>query len=371
MFDQSTVDAVRGIAARLNVPASSLLAVAEVESAGKATAMVNGKPEPLIRFEGHYFDKRLTGSIRDAARRAGLASPKTGGVKNPNSQAARWALLNRAMALDANAALESVSWGVGQVMGANWKDLGFKSVVDLVDTARRDVAGQVEVMARFIEKNGLAAVLRAGNWPVFARRYNGPGYKANKYDTKMAAASARWEKKLQGAGTVKPSKPADPAPTPITSMAMSLGDKGPLVEELQKNLDTLDYYSGPINGEFDDATEEAVKAFQAHKKLKADGIVGLRTSKALADALTAPKLEEAKRNIPPTAPAAVKEKTGLWQWLVGIAGSAGAGLTGLFGAPWQTVVAVGGLALVFLVVVFFMRRQIVEAFKEINAGAAQ
>lgn len=49
MFDDATVRAAAKVAARLNVEPAALLAVAEVESAGKAFARVNGKNEPLIR----------------------------------------------------------------------------------------------------------------------------------------------------------------------------------------------------------------------------------------------------------------------------------------------------------------------------------
>lgn len=68
MFDNATVSAVAAIAARLNVEPAALLAVAEVESGGKAFARVNARNEPLIRWEGHYFDRRLSGTKRAAAR---------------------------------------------------------------------------------------------------------------------------------------------------------------------------------------------------------------------------------------------------------------------------------------------------------------
>ena len=49
MFDDATVRAVATIAARLKVESAALLAVAEVESGGKAFARVAGRNEPLIR----------------------------------------------------------------------------------------------------------------------------------------------------------------------------------------------------------------------------------------------------------------------------------------------------------------------------------
>jgi hypothetical protein len=44
-------------------------------------------------------------------------------------------------------------------------------------------------MMNFIEHNGLMDELRRGDWRGFARRYNGSGYAANSYDTKLAAAA--------------------------------------------------------------------------------------------------------------------------------------------------------------------------------------
>ena len=229
MFDDATAHAVAQIAARINVEPAALLAVAEVESGGKAFATVNGRAEPLIRFEGHYFDRRLSGQKRAKARAEGLASPKAGEVGNPRQQADRWAMLERAAAIDEKAAYESVSWGVGQVMGAHWESLGFSSVGDLVSLCRSSVGGQVDLMARFVVRNGLAPSLRDRDWAAFARGYNGAGYKKNAYDTKMAKAYARWKKNGVPAappavpipepvprpapGPVEPPKPA-PAPTP-------------------------------------------------------------------------------------------------------------------------------------------------------------
>ena len=70
----------------------------------------------------------------------------------------------------------------------------------LVAEARGSVAGQVRLMLRFIEKAGLVEVMRACDWRNFARRYNGPAFARNNYDTRMAAAYQRWLKQL---GTFK------------------------------------------------------------------------------------------------------------------------------------------------------------------------
>jgi len=191
MFDAETVKAIKAVAQAAEIDASVLLAVVEVESGGTAHAVVDGRREPLIRFEGHYFDRRLTGARRDRARAEGLAAPRAGAVANPKSQAARWRLVERAAQIDRRAAWESVSWGVGQVMGAHWDWLDYGSVEALVAEARDGIEGQVRLMLRFIEKSGLRGALARRDWHAFARGYNGPAYRRNSYHTKLDAAFRR------------------------------------------------------------------------------------------------------------------------------------------------------------------------------------
>ena len=93
------------------------------------------------------------------AREAGIASPIAGKVSNPRGQGERWDLLHRAAAFSRPAALESVSWGIGQIMGAHWKALGFGSVEEMVELARSGAAGQVRLLILFLEKNGLVPLL--------------------------------------------------------------------------------------------------------------------------------------------------------------------------------------------------------------------
>lgn len=233
MFDTATIRAAWELGNNYDIHPGDILAVAEVESAGKVFARVDGRNEPVIRWEGHYFDRRLTPEQRKKARAAKLASPKAGGIPNPRSQADRWKLLNRAIEINARAAMESVSWGLGQVMGSHWELLGYASVDELVNEARRGADGQIALMVKFIVKNGLKAKLKRGDWAGFARSYNGPAYKKNRYDTKMAAASAKWRKydftafdreaaKPEPKPAPKPVEPAKPVPEPVKT------SRGPL-----------------------------------------------------------------------------------------------------------------------------------------------
>lgn len=264
MFTNATIAKVKVIADRLDVDAAALLAVADVESAGVAEWNVNGEKRPPIRFEGHYFHKRLKGASLKAAVAAGLASPKVGAVKNPGSYGARYALLERAAKIDRKAAYESTSWGLGQVMGAHWKKLGYRSVEAMVETAST-VDGQIEIMARFIEKFGLVDELQSKGWKSFAAQYNGPAYKKNRYDTKMAAAYANYVKKLAG-----------------HSKDEGAGAGGSAtVKIIQRDLKRLGYYKGSVDGISGPATKAAVLAFQKANGLVADGKYGKMTDEAV------------------------------------------------------------------------------------------
>jgi hypothetical protein len=256
-------------AQKAGIEPAALLAVIEVESTGKFFALVNGRREPLIRFEGHYFDRRLPDAAQQKARDAGLASPHVGKIPNPASQVARWALLDRASAFSRSAALESTSWGIGQIMGSHWKSLDYASVEAFVETARSGAAGQIELLVRFIEKNGLLPVLNNRDWAAFARRYNGPLYRRNAYDTKLAAAYKRH-------------RDGHDSSSETHSAVIAFGSTGDAVRDLQLTLTALGYPVKPT-ATFDHATKAVLMRFQKAAGLAADGIAGPKTTAALAE----------------------------------------------------------------------------------------
>ncbi|MHA6641520.1 N-acetylmuramidase domain-containing protein [Mesorhizobium sp. A623] len=273
MFAEEIILEITKAAQSLDIEPAALLAVADVESGGTAFADVDGRREPLIRFEAHYFDRRLSDRKRAVAREKGLAAPVAGAIANPRTQTARWRMLEQAAAIDAKAAYESVSWGLGQVMGAHWAWLGYADVDALVATARSGVAGQVRLMMQYIDKAGLRDALRKHDWAGFARSYNGPAYKRNAYETKLATAYSRYSSR-------------DPKARPAMPL-LKRGSKGTSVADLQHDLTALGY---PLaaDGVFGPATVQAVKAFQRDHALAIDGIVGARTNAAIEGALTAP-----------------------------------------------------------------------------------
>ena len=278
-MEQELEQAAKESAARLGIDSHVLAAVAIVESAGRALAAVNGKPEPVIRFEGHYFDRRLGGKQKAAARAAGLSSPLAGSVKNPASQTARWALLERAAAINREAAYESTSFGVGQVMGAHWKWLGYENVEDLVSEARSGLAGQIRLMERFIAKSGLADALRRQDWTAFARGYNGPGFARNGYDRKLEQTVARLKRHFNSGGAM----PADPS---REGSILRLGMTGTAVADMQQLL-CASGFPIRIDGNFGKDTQAALLAFQKAAGLRCDGIYGPESRAALESAMPA------------------------------------------------------------------------------------
>lgn len=78
--------------------------------------------------------------------------------------------------------------------------------------------------------------------------------------------------------------------TQATIQLVSWGTRGDLVRETQERLAELGYYRGTADGVFGEKTYEAILAFQEAKGLKADGIAGESTLKALG--ISQPASEE-------------------------------------------------------------------------------
>jgi hypothetical protein len=52
---------------------------------------------------------------------------------------------------------------------------------------------QLQAFCSYIKHVGLDDELKAKDWAGFARYYNGPEYKKNAYDTKLAAAYSKFK----------------------------------------------------------------------------------------------------------------------------------------------------------------------------------
>lgn len=298
-MDPRIIEATLRIADQFRVPPHHALAFVEVESNGDAFDPVAGQDMPLIRWEGHYFDRRLRKfpSALTEARAQGLADPKAGGVKNPRNQEGRYAILDRAVALcerfgvDTDIPYECVSIGLGQVMGSHWEDLGYDSAKGMLDEAHdetfdEDVEDQIEMIFLYLRKNDLLNEVVRGDWAAAARGYNGPAYAKNRYDERLEEAAGRWQRRLQSGATDAPTYP---------TLRMGRGPSW-AVEALQSKLSELDYPVGAVDGSFGRLTRDAVLAFQADHNLATDGVAGTRTWEALETAPVKRPVIDARAN---------------------------------------------------------------------------
>jgi hypothetical protein len=260
---------IQNAAKMIGVPWQALAAVVKVESAGHWFAEVEGRKEPLIRFEGHYFDRLLDLEDRDRARAMGLASPKAGAIRNPRRQSGRWHMLRQAQSIDRSAALQSTSWGIGQVMGANWQLLAYSSVESLVLDARSGAAGQLRLMTRFIEQRELTGALRDLDFTAFARVYNGPNFARYGYDQKMRQA---YNDLIRSESFHLPAHE--------NRNFLFLGDRGLEVCALQAALRQTGKSLTP-DCDFGPQTLAAVIQFQQDNGLEPDGKAGPETQRAL------------------------------------------------------------------------------------------
>lgn len=173
-------------ASRLGCEPAAIEAVAEVESSGSG---FNPDESCKTLFEGHHFH-RLTEGRFDASHPT-LSFPKWTREwygKTWQDEAYR---LEIAVGLDREAALMAASWGRFQIMGFNFGAAGFRSVEAFVAAMNEGEPQQLESFVSIIRAWGLADELRDCRWADFARRYNGPAFKANHYDDKMQLAYKR------------------------------------------------------------------------------------------------------------------------------------------------------------------------------------
>ena len=176
------------VAGYLGCEIAALKAIITVESNGKAF-MWDGRP--TILNEPHWFYRLLKGSKKTTAIRQGLAYKNWKTKPYPRTQKLRYDWLMAAAEIDTDAALQSCSWGLGQVMGFNYKVCGFASPTDFAKAMMHSEGAQVLAIARFIVGNNLQRHVRNKDWASFARGYNGPSFAKNNYHTKMANAYKR------------------------------------------------------------------------------------------------------------------------------------------------------------------------------------
>lgn len=184
-----TLEDLSALAEDAGIELAALRAVVAVEAAGSG---FDSDGRPKILFEPHIFWRLLDEEDRQDAMDDGLAYPKWGMQPYPKGSDAQYERLTDAMEFDETAALQSCSWGMGQVMGGNHKVAGYADVQSMVLACMDSEANQVAMMIGFIKGNNLLSAIQNHDWAKFARGYNGPAYAKNAYDVKLAEAYERF-----------------------------------------------------------------------------------------------------------------------------------------------------------------------------------
>lgn len=190
-----TQDDLEAAADKLGVPVAAMMAVNEVESRGSGF-LDDGRP--VILFERHIMLRRLKANNVDPSRYdnapTNIVSTSTGGYEGGVEEHDRLAIAEK---IDPTSAIESASWGLGQVMGMHWKRLGYANASEFRRKMERSEADQLDAVVRYIAADEtLVTAMREQDWATFARYYNGPNYAKNRYDEKLSTAYSEHQREL-------------------------------------------------------------------------------------------------------------------------------------------------------------------------------
>lgn len=282
MFSDRVALQIATAADAAGIPKAGMLAIVEVETAGSPTE-ADGRT-PTFLFERHIFHRELT--ARQPAKLAqavkgGLAIPtwsKATQYKDERTSQMRLDLLARAKAVDEDCALRACSWGLPQIMGNECHEVEFSNSKGLVDfMTTRGVPGHIEVMIRFLKARNLVSAIERKDWAYVALRYNGSGYRQNQYDTRLAAANLKWERKL---------------PTLVSAPMQDYPEEhlsGDEVEQIQIKLRGLGYSEvGKPDRKWGDKTSAGIFSFQKQEGLPPTGHYDDATRDALDQAQPRP-----------------------------------------------------------------------------------
>lgn len=173
----------------------SIRAVLEVETSGKSGFVVPGKPK--ILFEGHIFWKELKSRGIDPEKYSSLypsiVYPKwtkqyyLGGIRE-------YERFDQASLINRDAAIESVSVGLFQILGQNYKACSCSSPSEFWKKMCESEFDQFILGIEFIRTQGLYEYLKDHQWVRFAEKYNGPLQAQNKYSDKLEKSWRKYNK---------------------------------------------------------------------------------------------------------------------------------------------------------------------------------
>lgn len=171
---------------------AAVKAVSQVESRGTGFSKSGLIKILFERHKMYFYLKKKYGAQRAdelAVQFPDIVNPKAGGYVGGDAEHAR---LNRAIAIDEECAYMSASYGMYQIMGFNHEICGYSDAKSMYTAFVTGGEGaHLDAFVMFIKANPtLLKAIRNKDWATFALNYNGPAYKDNNYDVKMANAYA-------------------------------------------------------------------------------------------------------------------------------------------------------------------------------------
>jgi N-acetylmuramidase/Putative peptidoglycan binding domain len=242
-------DGLSAVAGTLGVFAPEIWTVLAVETSG-CGFLPDRRPQ--ILYERHVFH-RLTGGQFDDGD---ISDPTPGGYGPGGSH--QYDRLAAAIQLDRAAALQSASWGIGQVMGNNFAMVGFPDVETMVAAMSESEDNQLTAVGAFLTATKLDLSLQAHDWTAFARGYNGPNFAINHYDSRLNGEFQKFS-------------------------AGNLPDT--LARAVQLYLLYLGFHPGPVDGVAGSQTLSALAQFQSQNGLPVSSTVDADTITQLQNAL--------------------------------------------------------------------------------------
>lgn len=177
-------------ATELDVSMATIAAVAEVESNGCGFFDCT---RPSMLFERHVFYRQVNKKDKSLAavlsqKYPNISNQKPGGYTGGSGEYQRF---NIAYMLDKDAAIGACSWGMFQIMGYHFSLLGYESAEAFKLDMEMSERNQLLALVKFIKADtNMHKALKGHKWAEFAKRYNGPNYKKNLYDSKLSQVYA-------------------------------------------------------------------------------------------------------------------------------------------------------------------------------------
>jgi hypothetical protein len=194
-----TLDEITAAAQEHGLDVAALQAVVQVESGGSGF-LPDGRLK--ILYEGHWMYRQLKAKGIDPAAMH-KAKPtlcfRTWTKEHYRGGAGEWERIEEVKAyasslaspkvfeIHKQAAYESCSWGMFQMMGFHYKALGFPTVYEFKHALEEGEHRHLELVLKWMQGNGLLTRLQKLDWQGFTRGYNGSG-QVQAYSAKLISA---------------------------------------------------------------------------------------------------------------------------------------------------------------------------------------